>query len=378
MTFFARPNLSDEQFKQLSGTTLTLSGQTKIVNANGLAIADGSGNTIQISAKGAAIGRVLTYDAGTNEIKFSAPSSGASTGIYTGLSPSTCTVGGMPAGTSLSGVCITSILQCILVPTLNPTVNPPAFSYSISPINGTCCEVGSSVSITGCLVFNRGCIFPQYCGTSQYRSGLPTIHKYMDISGTTYCCVCTALSGSLLMPSLSIHWGNNTTSGSVCYASGTTNVFNSAGVCICAALPAGVTAVISQVICGLYPYFYGKVASGGAPAGGNRPTANLALVTGGTKVVADSTGTISINFNSTADDYIWFATPYASVTKTCWYIDALNNAGIGGAVSPGGNLFPNNTPVSPVSTILWGGQCYKVYISNYQSSSTSIMQLRNS
>ena len=180
------------------------------------------------------------------------------------------------------------------------------------------------------------------------------------------------------MPALSINPGNNTTYGSVCYGAGPTNVYDSAGTCICAALPAGVTAVISQVICGLYPYFYGKVASGGAPAGGNRPTANPALVTGGTKVVADSTGTISINFNSTADDYIWFATPYASATKTCWYIDALNNAGIGGAVSPGGNLFPNNTPVSPVSTILWGGQCYKVYISNYQSSSTSIMQLRNS
>ena len=376
MTFFARPNLEDIQFLQRSGSTLTLSGQTKIVNTNGLAIADGSGHTIQISAKGAAVGRVLTYD-GT-EIKFSPPTSGASTGIYTCASPTTCTVGGLSANTPISGCTIGYILEKILVPTLNPTVNSPAFTYSIIPSNGTACEVGSSVSITGCLVFNRGCISPQYFGTCCFRSGLPTVHKYIDIAGTVYNCACTALSGSYAMPSLTINPGNNTTYGSVCYSAGPTDVRNSANVSICPFLPAGVTASASQVICGLYPYFYGKVASGGAPAGSNRPTATCALVIGGTKVVADSTGTISINFNSTPDDYIWFATPYASTTKTCWYVDALNNAGIGGAVSPGGNLFPNNTPVSPVSTILWGGQCYKVYISNYQTSSTSIMQLRNS
>jgi hypothetical protein len=376
MPFFARPNLDNTQFKQVTNSTLTLSGQTRIINTSGLTIADGSGNTIQISAKDAAIGRVLTFD-GT-EIKFSPPSSGASTGIYTGLSPSTCTVGGMPAGTLISGVCITNILQCILVPTLNPTVNPPSFSYSILPVNGTCCEVGSSVSITGFLTFNRGCISPQYCSTCCFRSGLPTIHKYTDIAGTTCCCVCTALSGSFAMPSLSINLGSNTTYGSVCYGAGPTNVFNSAGTCICAALVVGVTSTASQVICGLYPYFYGKVASGGCPAGVNRPTATCALVIGGTKVVADSIGTISINFNSTADDYIWFATPYASTTKTVWFVDALNNGSICGAVSPGGNLFPNNTPVSPVATVCWSGQCYKVYISNYQTASTSIMQLRNS
>ena len=131
MGFFARPNLDNIQFKQLSGTTLTLSGQTKILNLNGLSIANGSGNTIIINAKGAVDGNVMTYNAGTNEISLSLPSSGASTGIYICASPTTCTVGGLPAGSPISGCTIAKILEKILVPTINPTVTPPAFTYSI-------------------------------------------------------------------------------------------------------------------------------------------------------------------------------------------------------------------------------------------------------
>ena len=48
----------------------------------------------------------------------------------------------------------------------------------------------------------------------------------------------------------------------------------------------------------LYPYFYGKVSSGGAAAGSNRPVADQALIDSGTKVVSSSSGNISINFNS--------------------------------------------------------------------------------
>ena len=77
-------------------------------------------------------------------------------------------------------------------------------------------------------------------------------------------------------------------------------------------------------------------------------------------------------------DYKYYNYEYSSTTKTCWYVDALNSGSIGGVVSAGGNLFPTPTNVCPVTTICWSGQCYKVYISNYQTASTSIIQLRNS
>jgi len=113
------------------------------------------------------------------------------------------------------------------------------------------------------------------------------------------------------------------------------------------------------------------------------------LVTSGTKVVDVSNSTLPIKFCSTADDYIWFATPDASITKTFWYVDASNKGSIGGAVTPGGNLFPDpQSPSVSVTTVCWNNQPYKVYVSNYQTSTQCvlgsnpnfcyIMELRNS
>ena len=99
------------------------------------------------------------------------------------------------------------------------------------------------------------------------------------------------------------------------------------------------------------------------------------MVISGTKCVCDSSSIIYINFNSTSDDYLFFAIPSASAAKTCWYINALNNGAIGGAVSAGGNLFPALASVNPVTTACWAGQTYNVYISNYQSAVNTLMTI---
>ena len=128
----------------------------------------------------------------------------------------------------------------------------------------------------------------------------------------------------------------------------------------------------------IYPVFYGKVASGGAPSGGNRPVANQALIDSGTVAVVNSNGTITISFNTTSDDYMWFAVPSTSPVKTQWYVDPLNNGSIGGAVTPAGNLFPDpDTVVIDSPTVLWSGVSYKIYIANYQSGIVVPMELRN-
>ncbi len=128
----------------------------------------------------------------------------------------------------------------------------------------------------------------------------------------------------------------------------------------------------------IYPVFYGKVASGGAAPGASRPTANQALINSGTKTLVSSTGTVTVNFNSTSDDYLWFAIPSTSTSKGTWFVNALNNGTIGGIVSPGGNLFPTFDTVSIDSpTALWTGVNYKIYISNYQTAVVVNMELRN-
>lgn len=128
-------------------------------------------------------------------------------------------------------------------------------------------------------------------------------------------------------------------------------------------------------ITSIYPYFYGKVSAPG-PGGTNRPVANQALIDSGTKVVASSAGTITVNYASASSDYIWFAVPSSQPLKTVWFVDALNNGSIGGAVSVGGNLFPSPDSIS-VTTVLWAGVLYNVYISNYQTAVGTI-QFRNS
>jgi hypothetical protein len=128
----------------------------------------------------------------------------------------------------------------------------------------------------------------------------------------------------------------------------------------------------------IYPYFYGKVASGGALPGVNRPVANQALINSGTAVVADSSGTININFNSGVDDYFWFAVPASMPLKTSWFVTILNNGAIGGPVSVGGNLFPAPDLVSVNSpSLLWAGVNYNIYITNYQSAIAASMALNN-
>jgi hypothetical protein len=128
----------------------------------------------------------------------------------------------------------------------------------------------------------------------------------------------------------------------------------------------------------IHPVFYGKVASGGAGAGQNRPVANQALINSGTKLVIPSSGTITLSFNTTPDDYMWFAVPAYNPLKTIWYVNALNTGNIGGAVSQGGNLFPSPDSVSIDSpTVLWNGVLYRIYIANYQSEVTLPMELRN-
>jgi hypothetical protein len=127
------------------------------------------------------------------------------------------------------------------------------------------------------------------------------------------------------------------------------------------------------------PYFYGKVDVGSVEVGVNRPVASENLVKSGTKVSLDSSGTISINFNSSANDYIFFAIPVSSAAKTKWFVSSLNTGDIGGAVSVGGNLFPNADLVNiTLTNPLLGLVQYRVYISNYQVETGSIIQLRNS
>lgn len=293
---------------------------------------------------------------------------------YSGDSPSNVTVGALSAGTTLTGRSITSILEEMLITTIEPNIIAPSnnFTYNASSTY----EYGCVIDIDFEATFDRGCI--DLDGSFQnYRSGDPNCY-YLDGPGLPTGVSTTSLSNCQSITGYTISSSTQNWNSCVGYDCGP-QPLDSDGNPYCSPLPSGVTGAETVSVSGIYPYYYGTVASGGAPAGSNRPSSDNDLITGGTKVLANSNGTLNINFNSSTDDYLWFAIPTGSTSKTCWYINALNNGSIGGTVSPGGNLFPDFDTVSACSAQgCWSNVNYKVYVSNYQSEVTSIMELRNS
>ena len=263
--------------------------------------------------------------------------------------PTTISVGGFPAGSTFP---TNKTLQQMFDGLLYPYIAP---SFSAFNINGQSSLIEVGIALSGIKTFNWA--INQPANVQLNSIGIRDVNANVLLAsglandGTENVNIGTILNTS----PISQDWrGEAINTNAVPFNSGNFNVSST------------------------YPYFYGKVASGGAGAGLNRPLSNQALINSGTKVVANSNGTITISFNTTSDDYMWFAIPASSPLKTIWFINALNTGNIGGIVSAGGNLFPSPDLVSINSpTALWAGIQYKIYVANYQSGVILPMELRN-
>lgn len=362
MTFFSRPTLENLQFKQLTDSVLTLSGQTQIATISGLTLANSLGGNIIITAEGAtgstAYGKVLTYDGVSGKIKLM-PSAASGTSIYNPPypSPATVSLGGITPGYVLTGKTISCILGMLLVPTVNPTLVPPTNTFTISP-STTPVEVGTILNITGCSTFNRGSIYPQYSSASAYRSGLPYVHIYNTFGLIPkLSAVTTNLTNSYSFAPYTALSTPNTISACVMYSAGV-QPKNSAGGNYCSALPSGVTTpIISRTINGIYPWFYGS--------GATVPTVNQALINGARKCLSDSSADISVTNYNVNGNYIWFAIPSGStgsIGKTKWLgWNSPSNCGtIPGDLFKPEAILAINSPQS-----CWFGIRYRFYVSNY-------------
>jgi hypothetical protein len=271
--------------------------------------------------------------------------------IYSGATPTNIPVGGIPAGTDLTGYDYNQFIEKLTIMYLAPQFN--SFSIQLQP---TTIEVGTplsgnktftwsitnpsnvapnsiiirNVNTGNNLVTGLANVVPVMVDIGEVINTSPIIQKYRAIA-------------------------TNTNSGTL----------NSSDF----------------TISSIYPIFYGKVSSSNAEHGVNRPVANQTLINSGTRWLFGSGSDINIPFNSASDDYIWFAVPATAPTKTLWFEpgNTVNSGNIGGPVSPGGNLFPIfdvvsiNSPTSPTSpTPLWTGVNYEIYISNFQTSAGNI------
>lgn len=127
----------------------------------------------------------------------------------------------------------------------------------------------------------------------------------------------------------------------------------------------------SPSITGVYPYFWG-VSSVPVTAADV-----AALVAGGSgssnKVVVSSANTLIVTFNASAQ-YLWFAHPASSTAKTKWYNTVINNGNIG---SPSDLFGASATQPFSSAEGYWSGISYRVYVSNYATTTGGAMELRN-
>jgi hypothetical protein len=114
----------------------------------------------------------------------------------------------------------------------------------------------------------------------------------------------------------------------------------------------------SNLITFTYPYFWGFSAT--------QPTAGDALLADGntTKVIAASSGDLTINFGSSGTAFMWFATPATSTTKVWWQENG--NPVNSGNIAVSTDLFQPPTTVEVDSPdALWSNEDYKFYIGGY-------------
>jgi len=250
MPFFARPNLSDTQFKQLSGSTLTLSGQTRISTPSGLSLIGQTGYVPINVTTGNTNLNVLTYLDGQIILL---PSSSGGSGLYSGASPTTCTVGGLCSGTSIYGSSISTILEKILVPPV-----PLSTSLSIATggsdrqfgdcnIGNLCWDVVKNTNLITCIAISRcgdgiyqniysGAGIGTTGGTTGYTFTYPTISSGTTASTVTFNLSAATTAVETSTSNASITWRNKK------FYFGNSTVYNSSAISV---ILSGLTGTLS-------------------------------------------------------------------------------------------------------------------------------------
>ena len=275
---------------------------------------------------------------------------------------STTTVGAINAGEIVpAGTNIQELTELLLNKTFYPTFVNPTFGLTN---NAGLREVGSSFNVSLTFNFNRGQILGKVDNgiwnptmLQDYRAGIATSYLLNGVSGSNN-------SASFNVTTI---LGTNTLTGSVTYGIGAqpkdskNNNFESP-------FPAGTSPIQSTSFEGIYPYFYYKSTSPITPAIMQSAIANGQA----TKVLASSTGTITIPFEANGE-YIAVAYPATSTTKTIWYVNALDNGVIPGGLLGGVNTLPCNSP-----TNLWNNVNFKIHVSAGLITQPNPIQLKNS
>ena len=276
-------------------------------------------------------------------------------------------VGGAPAApaSAWKAKSLVQVLDDILFPTILASVgSAKSLDLAVSGTSGTL-EIGTSVSRTLTATFARG--------TITNGSGSVNANTLVgDATGYTFTGAgisSTAQGGNTLAITAAVVSGSNNWAVTATHAAGTGTYTDNKGVAgtnLDASRGAGslTDSTSSPAITGVHPYYYLKSAS---------PISASAMVTAiqngtATKVIAASTGTLSIPYAPSAE-YLAVAYPATSTTKTRYHVTALDNGAITVVFSP--------VATQTVTTALWS-QSYRIHTSTGAlTNSNATIELRN-
>lgn len=319
-------------------------------------------------------------------LEYTGSSFDARTIYNTTLDPSLATpedVGGIPSGTtvsSLTGKTFVDIIDDLLFPTILPTYTPP--TISIYSAIGTTQEVGSSISPSLRLdaIKNDASAFTLLnilSGSTIIAStSTPSISVEPDVPDQwypnpnnpnykyqlIYTDAGRIVPATLTTTPSSIQYKGNGTYGGGLSKQDNKNDTDSRTPLVRSvnAPQSGDTGFTSNIITinGFYPYFYGKTNTS---ASADDIVNIIQSGVGFTKVVADSSDTLTMSFNA-AGEWPWFAifNPYPNKTKWEDANNPLNNGNIGTNVT---DLFSYPTLKSVNSPNgYWNGISFKIYV----------------
>ena len=313
---------------------------TEIKFIDGASIADGGNGTVEVTISGGASSTISDVTANI-----------AAGAINIGDTVS--------AGTTLQ-----DLVERLLLTTYNPTFVDPTFSLS-EGVNPNSQEVGDTINVPLTFNFNRGAI------KGDLVSGTWDVNATQDFragDSTSYTIDGNAQPGNAYTVSNhTVTLGSNTFSGTVAYGQGP-QPLDSNGSNYDSPLSGGTSPSRSTSFNGYYPYFYGTSNS---YISNPSDVATLIGNSSGTKVVADSNGTLTLNVG-TSLTHVWLAVPSSYSLKNQWYETVTNFgdiASIGTTPTTGGDLFIPYATISVTSPDgYWSGINYTIYLQKPSSS----------
>jgi hypothetical protein len=277
-------------------------------------------------------------------------------------------VGGAPAAPASAWKAknLVQVLDDILFPTILASVgSAKSITLAVSGVSGVL-EIGSSIARILTATFGRGTILDGNGSTNAN----PLVGDATGYTFTGTGITSTAQLGNTLAFTTAVVSGANNWAVTAAHAAGTGSYFDNKGVSgtnLAASRASGTATdtTSAPTITGVHPFYHFRSSSPISAA------AMVAAIQNGTatKVIADSTGTLTIPYAPSAQ-YLAIAYPSTSTTKTRYFVTALDNGAITVVFAPVATL--------SVTTALWT-QGYKIHTSSGAlTNSAANIELRNS